>query len=383
MPSVFMPNLTKAYDLDPTVFGQLTGIYYVGYSLAHIPIGLAIDKYGPRTVMTVGLMLVIVGTLPFVCDAPWQVAMVGRALAGAGSATAILGCFTVIRLSFPDNMFSRILGLTATIGLMGAMYGGKPLGYLVEFYDWQMIIWGLLIVGCVLMLAMWVLIPAKKDTQTEIIGFDILKKIMTTRNVVLISLIGGLMVGPLEGFADVWGVEFLKNVHGVDSAAAATMVTLIFFGFAAGAPAVSWIGDVTGRYYLLTKLCALIMGVGLGVATFVTLPSWIYYVLFTFIGVASSYQIFIVFKSTSYMPKEYVGQVSSVCNMIIMIFGYVFHSLIGVIMSGVQGEFLSDPSLYSDVSYKMALGVLPLAQFAALGLLVFFFHDRLVNKPRS
>lgn len=380
MPSVFMPNITKAYELDPAVFGQLTGVYYIGYSLAHIPIGLAIDKYGPRKVMAMGLFLVLVGTLPFVLAAPWQLALMGRVLTGAGSATAILGCFTVIRLSFPENMFSRILGSTATIGLLGAMYGGKPLGYLMQFYDWRSIIWALLLGGVALMAAIYMLVPAKKDTKAEVIGLDILQKIFANRNVVLISLVGGLMVGPLEGFADVWGIEFLKNVHGVDAASAATMVTLIFLGFAFGAPLVSWVGDTTGRYYLLTKLCALIMGGGLALVTLVTIPYWAYMVLFTFIGVASSYQIFVVFKSTTYMPKEYVGQTSSVCNMIIMIFGYVFHSLIGAIMRNTQGECLSDPSMYSDESYQVALSVLPVAQLVALVLLVVFFRDRQKSK---
>lgn len=376
LPSVFMSDITQTYDIDSAIFGQLTGLYYVGYSLAHIPIGLSMDRYGPRNVMSVGLALVLVGTLPFVCQSPWQMAMAGRIVTGMGSATAILGCFTVIRLSFPENMFSRILGITATIGLIGAMYGGKPLSYLAERYVWTAIIWWLLGAGFLLLVALWFLIPGKQDTRTESIGLDTLGRIMKNRKIVLISLIGGLMVGPLEGFADVWGIEFLKHVHDVHASRAATMVALIFLGFACGAPLVSWIGDITGRYYLLISICALVMGLGLGIVTFVTLSECAYYGVFTLLGIASSYQIFVVYKSTTFLPKEYVGQVSSVCNMIIMIFGYVFHSLIGGIMRVTQGECFSDPSKYSDLAYQTAVGVLPAAQIVALLLIVVFFRDR-------
>lgn len=52
MPNIMMTDITQQFHIDTLVFGQFSGVYYIGYSLMHLPIGIMLDRFGPRKVMT-------------------------------------------------------------------------------------------------------------------------------------------------------------------------------------------------------------------------------------------------------------------------------------------------------------------------------------------
>ena len=52
MPSIMLTDIMQKFHLDPAAFGQFSGVYYLGYSLMHLPIGIALDRWCPRYVMT-------------------------------------------------------------------------------------------------------------------------------------------------------------------------------------------------------------------------------------------------------------------------------------------------------------------------------------------
>lgn len=64
MPSIMMNDITAQFHIDATVFGQFSGVYYLGYSLMHLPIGILLDRFGPRKIMTLCILLPVVGLLP-------------------------------------------------------------------------------------------------------------------------------------------------------------------------------------------------------------------------------------------------------------------------------------------------------------------------------
>lgn len=364
-----MPTLTKIYQVDTAVFGQITGIYYIGYALAHIPIGYGLDRYGPRKIASFSLLISLLGLIPLLFSTWWPLAAIGRMVTGIGSAAAILGSFTVIRLSFPENQFSRMLGFTATIGLLGAIYGGKPVKWLMDLYSWQTVILLLLATGGILTIALWFFLPSKTLKSSDTIDLSGIVSIFSNPKVLFICIAGGLMVGPLEGFADVWGVEFLSKVHHIDKGYGAFLTSLVFFGFCFGAPIISWIGDQTKAYYGVIRWCALTMAAIFFAIIFFPQNDKYIGILLTIVGVASAYQIFIIYKTISYVPKNLAGQASAIGNMLIMLFGYLFHSSIGGTMKFYDGVSCVEPNMYSLEAFRWGLTIIPLAQIIAYGLL--------------
>ena len=213
LPSIMLTDIIDHFGISAATFGQFSGVYYIGYSLMHLPIGILLDRFGPRKVMSASILLTVVGLLPLVFSDYWVYPILGRVLTGMGSSAAILGIFKIVRMSFPEKRFARMLSISVTIGLVGAIYGGGPVNYLCEKLGSGAVVQLLAGFGVLLaFLTYWIVPNMKKEASRPI--FADIKEVFYNRKVILACLFAGFMVGPLEGFADVWGATFLQGVYG-------------------------------------------------------------------------------------------------------------------------------------------------------------------------
>lgn len=372
LPNVIKDDILGKFSVNADDFGTFSGMYYLGYALAHIPVGILIDRASPRAVIACGMLLCSAGVLPLVYLDGWVWAVVGRFVLGVGSSTAILGVFYVIRISFPSNMFARILGMAVTVGLLGALFGTRPVSILIDAFGWENVIRGMFLIGVALSVALFFLIPSGErtsDTKQSILSD--LKEILSNKRVWLVASCAALMVGPLEGFADAWGVPFFKTVYGFDKAQAEILPSLIFFGMCFGAPFLAYIGEKMKRFYLLTVICATVMCLVFSAILFTDFSVASLYVLMILVGILSGYQVFIMFLNSKNADVRLSGVVTSVTNMTIMSFGFLFHKIIGYTVNSMwQGEVVNGTPTYSAQAYISGLIVIPVALFvAALGFI--------------
>ena len=336
MPNIMLDDIMRQFDIGATTFGQFSGIYYIGYSLMHLPVGLMLDRFGPRKIMSGCILLTVVGLMPLLFADYWVYPIAGRFLIGLGSSAAILGVFKIIRMTFNERRFSRMLSLSVTIGLIGAIYGGGPVSYMREILGYQTVIQIFAAAGVALALVTYWIIPDVKSAPGGTV-ISTIKEVLSNKRVIWSCIFAGLMVGPLEGFADVWGTAFLKQVYGFDSTVAASLPSMIFIGMCFGAPALSLVAEKIGSY-LVT-----IIGAGIVMAgSFALLLSWhltsgALSLSFILIGVCCAYQILAIYKASTYVSEHVVGLTTAVANMIIMIFGYAFHAIIGGVVNAMGG----------------------------------------------
>jgi sugar phosphate permease len=145
----------------------------------------------------------------------------------------------------------------------------------------------------------------------------------------------------MEGFADVWGSIFLKNVYGIEKTVAASLTSFIFVGMCFGSPALSYIADKMGSY-----LAAIIGAGAVMAASFAFLLLWplnyqMISIDFALIGVCCAYQILAIYKASNYVRSQAAGLATALANMIIMLFGYAFHTTMGGIINAMGGP--TDP----------------------------------------
>jgi predicted MFS family arabinose efflux permease len=353
------------YLIDAKDFGFFNAIYYAGYAAFHLPIAVMLERVGPKYTISLSILLCGLGIIPPLYSDSWTLALCGRFLLGAGSTTAILAVFYVIRLNFPPVRFASILGISVTLGFLGALFGSRPIGILNELVGWENVLSILAVTSMVLSGLFLVFMPNQKDSaanqQTSILSD--LKELLYNKHVWAVALLSGLMVGPLEGFADAWGVPFLQTVYGIDAANAQILPSMIFFGFCFGAPLLGYIGERYKKPYTIMIISALLMGViYIGLLMFKTTNVAFLYVLMITIGVLCAYQIFMIFINTRVVKPHLVGISSSFTNMVVMSFGVIFHSAIGWIMVGSwDGQTLNDVPVYSESAYIYGLAIIPIA----------------------
>ncbi|MDC0344779.1 MFS transporter, partial [Alphaproteobacteria bacterium] len=263
LPNIMMDQIQDRFQIDAALFGQYSGLYYIGYAGVHIPIGILLDRLGPRAVMSSCILLTVVGMMSLIYTDVWIYPLVGRFLIGIGSSAAILGVFKVIRLAFPEDRFVRMLGFSVAIGLVGAIYGGQPVSFLMSFMGWEKVIEIICVAGILLAVAVYAIIPPydppkRKNNSAR----NDMTTVLSNGKVLFICLLGGLMIGPLEGFADAWGTGYLKAAYTqLSTATAAYLPSFIFLGMCFGSPILSLVAEKTQAYYRLIIVSACVMGV--------------------------------------------------------------------------------------------------------------------------
>lgn len=375
MPSIMMGDITTQFNIDAGVFGQFSGIYYLGYSLMHLPIGIMLDRFGPRKVMTGCILLTVIGLLPILFAEHWIYPLIGRALIGIGSSAAILGTFKIIRMTFKEQHFPRMLSISVMIGLIGAVYGGGPVSYLCTTLGYQMVVWIFVALGLLLSCITFFIIPEVQETPQASVVADI-KTVFTNSKVIMLCCFAGLMLGPLEGFSDVWGSGFLKQAYGFDNTISNYLPSMIFLGMCFGAPVLSLIAEKTG-YYLGTIIAA-------GTVMFITFFALVAGVLtvtsisisFVVVGMCCAYQILAIYKASTYVPDNLAGLTTAVANMIIMSFGYAFHTVIGFVINTYGGTHVARAFAYG-------IGVIPVTlALGVMGFIILAYREKNTESAR-
>lgn len=379
LPNIMMLDILEKFHIDAAIFGQYSGLYYIGYAGMHIPVGILLDRYGPKRVLPVCMILTVVGLLPLLFASHWIYPALGRLMIGMGSSAAILGVFKIIRLSFKEERFTLLLGFSVTIGLLGAIYGGQPVNALIHLYGWEKVLQVIIGIGVFMAIATYLIVPEEPAADEETSWWQSVKAVLTNPQIMLVCLFAGLMVGPLEGFADVWGKEYLKSVYHLTDAVAASLPSLIFLGMCFGSPVLSWISAKTNSYFAFIILSGLVMGLAFVYLLTGEVPDQWLAVLFVVVGVFCAYQILAIYLASTFVGERLVGLTTACANMIIMTFGYVFHSAIGKIMTtNWDGRFVTEGVPYYSVSaYTQSLMIIPAGLLlASLGYIFLAMYSK-------
>ncbi len=368
LPNILMPYLQEHFDITASQFGQFSGLYYIGYTIMHIPLGIMLDFIGPRLVISCSVILVVLGFLPMVYSDSWFLNSAGRFLVGCSSSAAALGLFKVIRIGFPSNKFAFILGISITIGFFGAAYGGPLVGHLSQLFGQKLVLKSLFIIGVILSALCFITLPNSTTVKDESV-LDEIKELFSHKKWILIAALGGLMVGPIEGFADGWATTFLTVLYTwIDARFLSLLPASILMGLALGAPLIGWLGSKTQAYYTLIGICGVGMFLGFMLIMFGQINNLsTLIILFFLIGTFSSYQTLVIYKSSSLVPEKFVGLTTACANMVIMIFGYFFHTIIGEVV-----QLYSYDKYYTPESLLMGISIIPICLFIASCAFIYF-----------
>ncbi len=370
MPSIMLHDIMDHFQIGTGAFGQFSGVYYIGYSLMHLPIGIMLDRFGPKKVMSGCILTTVIGLLPLIFAHHWAYPIAGRILTGMGSSAAILGLFKIIRITFPEDRFSRMLSISVPIGLLGAIYGGAPISYMCEMMGYQSVIAIVACIGVVLSYITYCIVPDSAPQQSSGIRSN-LREVLSNKKVIITCLSAGLMVGPIEGFADIWGTVFLRQVYGYDMTWAASLPSFIFIGMCFGAPILNMIAEKTKSYNGTIIGAGIIMAGSFFWLLFSKISPTFVSSNFIVIGMCSAYQILAIYKASTYVSEEVSGITAAIANMIIMTFGYIFHTVIGGIIAALGGASESNALIYgiSIIPIALCLGVIGFSM-----LTIFYSH---------
>ena len=373
-PSLMMQQIMLQFSIDATAFGLLASLYYFGYAGMQIPIAILLDRFGPRYIMFLCALVCGLATLMFCFTNNWYLAMLSRFLVGAGSAVGFLGTSKVISQWFPKSQYARMIGFSFTFGLMGAIYGGKPVSLLVEQHSWQTV--AIFLAGLSIFIGLMIFLilrsPSKNEDSlnTESFKLSDFRELLSSKTIWFLGISNLLMVGSLEGFADVWGVPYLMTAHGLLKGDSAQLISFIFIGMLFGGPLLALLSSRIGNYSVIA-LCGMGMSVIFTLFIYGLNYSWLTFaILFFCVGIMCCYQVIVFAAGSDLVKPHLLGVIVAFLNCINMLGGSFFHSTIGLLMDSYwSGTMGSDGiKLYSLDSFNHALLMVPIS--ALVGTLI-------------
>lgn len=371
-PGLVMSEFLEKYQISATDFGYFASLYYLGYAGMQIPMALLLEKYGPRWVISLSAILCGIATYLFVAFDSWPIALLSRFLIGAGSVVGFLGVSKVISLWFPAKNYTRLVGLTFSFGLLGALYGGRPVSMMIQGLGWEKVSITLALAAILIGLFSFLFVRDKVSVQENPpLMLNALKKLFSHKALVILAFSNFLMVGALEGFADVWGISYLMTARDISKMEAAGITSYIFVGMLFGGPLLAYFSEKFKAHYHVTMLCGLLMALlFIGILAFNHfLPTWALIAIMFTIGLLCCYQVIVFAIGTQLVPAYLVSITVAFLNCINMLGGSFFHSTIGKLMDYFQqGMVVEGAKSYSLEAYTYTLALIPLASLLGAAL---------------
>jgi MFS family permease len=360
-PSVMVEDLMRDFSVGGAIVGNLSALYFYGYAGMQIPVGLLLDRFGPRRLMTVAAGVVAVACLMFAWSDGLMGASVARFLIGAGCAFSLVGAMAVAGQWFPRERFALLAGLAMMFGMAGGVFGQAPLRVAVDATDWRTTMATVGVVGFGLMLAAWLFVRDRRRGSGGVGAvLEGLRRVAGNRETWLNAVAGLGSTGPLLAFAGLWGVPYLQAVYDIDRVTAGTVTSVTFIGWGIGAPLIGWFSDRIGK-----RRSPLIAGMMLSALSLVAIlylpgiPLWGVGVLCFGIGFGGSAQIVCFALVREHNPPQYSGTAIGMVNALVTGAGALFQPMIGWLLDlSWDGLMVDGARVYAMGAYNLAFGVL-------------------------
>jgi MFS family permease len=376
-PSVMVDELMRDFAVGAAITGTLSSLYFYAYASLQIPVGLMVDAFGPRRVLTISAAIAAAGSALFaVADTLW-LAYLGRALIGAGAGFTWVATLTVAAAWFPPHRFAMVSGLTLAMGMGGAVFGQAPLALVIEAAGWRTTLAGAAVLAAALGALIWLVVrdrppadPARPVSTEPPKGLLAgLGRAVRTRQTFVVALFGSAMSGPMLAFGGLWGVPYLTERFAIARPEAALVASAMMVGWAVGAPLGGWLSDRLGRRRLPSIAAATVALVSLTAALYLPgLPLAAVVVLLSVNGIAAGMMVLAFAVVREVNPPWAAGAAMGVANMAVMASGAVFQPLVGWLLDRAwDGTTVDGARAYGVAAFDAALWPLPALAAVALG----------------
>ena len=383
-PGVIEGDLQTQFKVSTSEIGFSMSMYYYAYAPMQLVVGLLLDRLGGRWPMAIAALVCAMGCFMFAVAGGMTGLGTARFLMGFGSAFAYVGTIYVGSIWFPGRRIALLSGVTAALGMLGAVSAEALLGVLLEAVTWREAFNIFAIVAVAIAVLMWMLIPRNPSWYTEQVrhardthGCGILSGmacVLRNRQTWMLALVTALVYLPIGTFAALWGVRYLEVAMGFSSDASGPAVSMMFVGLGVVGPMVGWLSDRQHRrstYLRLGTLVGLVCSAGLLVIP-ENMP-WLVYVLLLLLGGSAGTVVVAFPLAMEHNPHHSRGTAMTFVNFTQMILAGFGQWLIGGMLDSGASTGKSIEALDGS-DFKKAFLILPAALLLSV-LVAWFLRD--------
>lgn len=362
--AVISENLTLELGLGPGGLGLLTSVYLIAFASSQVPLGVALDRYGPRRVNAFLLLFAATGSAIFAVAESFSFLLLARALIGFGVSAALMGAIKANTLWFPADRIPLMNNLIGACGAIGAVSATRPVEIILQIAAWREIFAVLAVLTVLVSLAILLLVPEKPNRVRveesfgkQLRGYG---KVLKSPRFWRIALIFAIGHTAFLSYQTLWADPWFRDVAGFDQTRRANHLFIIQLGFLIGLLLTGFFTDRLRR----TRVRAVhIFGIGLllliGIQVFLALGVTKHLGIICFLFGFSASSTFLAYAvQTENFPTELTGRAITAMNFMVFIFAFICQWGIG--------EVIETYSILPDGRYPKS------AHSLALWIMIFF-----------
>ncbi|MHB8773345.1 MAG: MFS transporter [Syntrophales bacterium] len=369
--AVISPDLVRIFHLDASDLGLLTSVYFLTFALFQPLLGVLLDRYGPRRVEGVLLLVAAAGSLLFAWSSEALLLILGRALIGLGVSACLMAGLQANALWFARHRLAGLNGWVLAAGGVGALFSTTPVEWALRWLDWRVLFTLFAVAFAATSALIFALVPERRgqaapaSLATQFAGF---RQVGRSREFWRIVPLGMLSQSAFMALQGLWAAGWMKDVALQGRGAIAYHLLLAAAGMVAGHLTMGNLASRLGRAGIAPSY---VVGVGVGAAILVdaalvfgyTGMQPLLWLLFGFTGTAGTVNFAIL---THAFPVSMAGRATTALNLLIFVASFLVQWGVGIIVN----QYPAGDGRYAPEGYALAFGVLTVLQ--VLGLLWFF-----------
>ncbi len=365
---------TSRFEATASALSAFTVIQLLVYALLQIPVGVLVDRFGPRVMIASGAALMTIGQLQLAAATSVPEGVVGRVFVGAGDAMTFISAIRLVPAWFPARRVPLLTQLTGQLGQFGQLISIAPFAIVLHGWGWSPAFLGLAGLGllaCVLSATMLrnapempggpVMQPGIKETAAD------LAKAWTQPGTRLGMWSHFCTQFSGNVFVMTWGYPFLVSGQGLDAAEASVLLSLfVVVGIICGPLLGGWVGrHPLRRSTMVLAVTFTITAAWLAVILYPGVaPLWLLVLLVLALALGGPTSMIGFDFARTFNPSHRIGTATGIVNVGGFFAALVTMYVVGLILDLLNNSGFSHGELYSLDSFRIALSF----QFVVLAI---------------
>jgi predicted MFS family arabinose efflux permease len=373
-------RMIAEFRWDAGTLGLLTSVYFLTFAAFALPLGVLLDRFGPRRVQAVLTVVAAGGATMFAVGHELTTLILGRAMIGLGTSGALMAGLKALNLWVPKPRLAAVNGLYVMCGGLGAMASTTPIGWLIQAIGWRYTFLVLASATLLVALAIQLAVPERRsDARLEpwravLTG---LWDVYGTAAFWRFAPLSAMTIGTAFGVHGLWAARWMADVDGMAPPDVTTDLLAMGAGLTVGAAALGLIaGWLRSRGVMSASLfavaSALFQLTQALILARISIPVWLIWSCFALFGgmTVLSYSML-----AELFDQNVIGRANGALNVLHLGMAFVIQFLIGVVTDLWRPD---SHGQYPAGAYQSALAVPLLLQVLALAWFLFAprVHER-------
>lgn len=369
--AVIAKDLVRDFGLAPADLGLLTGAYFLSFALFQVPLGVLLDRYGPRRCASALMCVAGLGALLFGLASDLTMLSIARALIGLGVSAGLMGAIKAFTLWFPRDRQTSLTGWMIGVGSIGTLSATAPVELLLGPLGWRALFFALAALSIAAAALLFLVLPereiaARRETWGE--QFAAVGRIYARIDFWRLALPLVVSQGAFQALQGLWFAPWLADVYGMDRRAAADVLFISALAYLVASMGLGRLADVLGRRGV-SQLRLYQVGMVVTTIAFVPLALGLrdgLLVALAIFAAASIAAIIAYTLVTRLVPDAQTGRVTTASNVLLFAASFGFQWGVGAVL----GLWPTSEGRYDPEGYRVAFGILVAAQAAVAAWLL-------------